>query len=124
MGGDMISQLTIPVPPSANNLFATVKSGRRVKSRQYKAWLADCGTEILVQAPRRHEERKPLLVRIQAELDYRRDLDNTIKPILDMLVHHRIMLDDRWVDEIHARRVPPIKKRPPRCRVQVMELLD
>ena len=65
-----------------------------------------------------------MLVRIQAELDYRRDLDNTIKPILDMLTHHRIMLDDRWVDEIHARRVTPIKKRPPRCRVQVMELLD
>lgn len=37
----------------------------------------------------------------------RRDLDNAIKPILDMIVQHGLIEDDRWVDEITIRRVAP-----------------
>lgn len=97
------------LPPSTNNLFATV-NGRRVKSRAYKSWLTAARWEVNVSKCRIF--RSGLLgVDIMAKVNYTRDCDNLIKPILDMMVFHKtknprgIIHDDRYVDDLRIRRV-------------------
>lgn len=79
----MIS-FTLPLPPSTNNLFATVR-GRRVKSRAYKAWLLEAGRAIgrvTAFAPAPSE----VTIKVMGKVNAQRDLDNFAKPILDLLV--------------------------------------
>lgn len=75
--------VSVPVPPSVNNLFATAGK-RRVKSRAYRAWLA-------VAVPGLARLRPPpslptaVRVRVVGPINRRRDLDNLLKPLGDAL---------------------------------------
>ena len=53
--------------------------------------------------------RTPVEVTISADIDRRRDLDNVIKPVIDLLQSTGILPDDRWVDSICATRVSSLK---------------
>ena len=94
--------LGLPLPPSANALF--IQCGRRrVKSRPYATWRQ--GAAVVARA--RLEpvpEKMPLAVTIVAHCDRRRDIDNLVKPILDMLGVAGIVPDDRYVDQLAVRR--------------------
>ncbi len=74
----------VPVPPSVNNLFATVR-GHRVKSKGYKAWLKNA---VPVLAGLARPERFPcrVCVILGGKVNMARDLDNILKPIGDALV--------------------------------------
>lgn len=83
--------VTVACPPSANNLFATVK-GKRVKSDGYKKWLK-------AVVPRFRELARPALpcrvnVTIDGEVNSQRDGDNFIKPIHDALVDADVIPGD------------------------------
>lgn len=82
--------LHLPVPPSANNLFA---SGRhcRYKTRKYKQWIEAAGKEILVHRP------QPVLGRYFLRIalpKIKGDPDNRIKAISDLLVSMMLIEDD------------------------------
>ena len=107
-----LAHLILPIPPSVNNLTATVLASkttpgggrktvpRRVKTKAYEGWLAEALAEIsMQQVPYVSGE-----VRISASVprpNGRRDLDNTIKAILDALVKGYVIEDDNRVCEIH-----------------------
>jgi Holliday junction resolvase RusA-like endonuclease len=100
----MIS-FTLPVPPSANALF-TYRAGsrQRIKTDAYRLWIIAAGwaisrasTGILLYAP--------AAVEITLPFNRQRDIDNAIKPLLDLLVRHLIVKDDRWIDDLRVRRV-------------------
>lgn len=100
--------LRIPAPPSANNLFTNVETGRsygrsRVKSLKYRDWLREAGWEVKRQAPPFFD--KPG-VRVLIEIDFsrQRDLDNGIKALLDLLVYVHVLADDSLVDDLHIIR--------------------
>src|SRR4029077_20780398 len=93
--------LTLPVPPSINNAFANTGDGR-VIARHYASWRRAAGwTMQTAQAPR---VSGPFVV----DLDFWRgmagDLDNRVKPLLDLLVAHAVTDDDRACDELHVTR--------------------
>lgn len=44
---------------------------------------------------------------IEAPLNRKRDLDNVLKPTLDLLVAMQLISDDRYVDQITLMRVHP-----------------
>lgn len=82
----------LSLPPSTNNLFITVER-RRVKSPEYRAWI----TENEAEAGRLATPTAfPVRVRIEVhgKLNVRRDLDNIIKPTLDLLVSVGVLPDD------------------------------
>lgn len=76
--------VTLPLPPSTNNLFATVR-GRRVKSREYKAWLATA-LALLVELRRPRTLPASIRASVFGKVNAARDLDNLLKPIGDALV--------------------------------------
>lgn len=92
----------LPLPPSTNNLFGNGKRGR-YRTDRYDAWITKAGLTLNTQgvqaiaAPRYG-------VSIGLPLKCRADIDNTAKPILDLLVKHRLIADDRNVTELLIKK--------------------
>lgn len=106
--------VTLPMPPSTNNMFATVLvkgKPRRIISREYKAWRLDASGEIFTAWT---AQGKPafgphLLLTIHIGLDYRGDISNRIKAIEDSLGESiPDFPDDRYIERIEIERVPGI----------------
>jgi len=113
--------IAIPVlPPSANSLFLNVQRGRRIKTKAYREWLSEA--EVGIRCAAREARWKapapkvPLHVAMVVHLDFRRDLDNVIKPTLDVLCRAGVIADDRWVHHIEAQRIPPPTGRTKQAR--------
>ncbi len=98
-------RLRLPVPPSANALFTNrAGSTQRIKTNAYRAWVAEAGYAVNL-AGRPPEPIGRCRIEIDLPFNRTRDIDNAIKPIADLLVRQRVILDDRWVDEYEVRRV-------------------
>lgn len=98
-------EFALPMPPTTNALFATFK-GRRIITREYKAWKLEAG-EILMQqyaaygSPAIH---KPMSVHIRLGMNYRGDVANREKACVDLMVSLLEMDDDRYIDRILIER--------------------
>lgn len=83
----------LSVPPSANSIWRSYR-GRVIKSAKYCSWLRNC----LIQIGRVGQVPGPLEVKIKAVMGKgwrkNRDLDNLIKPLMDLLKHSQIIIDD------------------------------
>jgi Holliday junction resolvase RusA-like endonuclease len=95
----------LPMPPSVNNMYATF-NGRRIPSREFKAWKADAADKLGAQyaaygAPAVH---RPVALSIRVGLNYRGDISNRIKAIEDLLSATLDMPDDRYTDRIVIER--------------------
>ena len=94
------------LPPSANRLWRFVPGRRPMKSLEYRGWLSRTGLYVRTLVKEKHDlpPKKPWGLFVIAEgLTRRRDLDNIIKPICDMLSYSGIVPDDRWLDFINVR---------------------
>lgn len=88
--------LTLPFPPSTNNLFINGTKGR-FRSQKYDSWIQEAGTEIMRQRPRKTTGPVNLLLEFQEAKDKRKfDISNRIKPTEDLLVKHGIIEADDW----------------------------
>ncbi len=88
-----LASITLPFPPSVNNLFPGKHS--RHKSKRYKAWIKEAGLTILTQEPI-HRFRSPvsIVLTFGRPDKRRRDISNFVKPVEDLLVTHGIIRDD------------------------------
>lgn len=93
--------LSLPmIPPSANNLFVNGKKGR-FKSAEYKEWQLRACLHLRKQSG--WHVPGPINVRLTFnERQTRCDLDNIIKPTLDLLMAAGRISDDRNVRKIEA----------------------
>lgn len=100
----MTIQLHIPSPPSANALWVRARKGMR-RSDRYMAWLTEAGWHVKAQKPKSIEG--PYCIRLHAARPdkRRRDLDNILKPVSDLLQHVGVIKDDADCDMISARWV-------------------
>lgn len=117
----MIS-VTLPYPPTTNNLFINQGKGR-AKSPRYRAWLAEAGAEIMANGPRlnAHKISGPYNFFMIAERpdNRRRDLSNLCKPVEDLLVSMGLIADDSDAQSIEMRwSINPVVK-PGRVHVTV-----
>jgi Holliday junction resolvase RusA-like endonuclease len=103
------------MPPSANNLFATGKGGRRFTSKRYQQWKGLAGWELQAQRPAPARRPVEIIIGLPAPSQAvckrrkgtstrRRDADNYIKPLVDLLVRHDVLPDDHsgWVKKVSA----------------------
>lgn len=88
-------------PPSTNNMFANVAGRGRIKSKEYNMWVNAAGWDC----KRKGQCMGPFTLTVSFNTAWRRpnaDLDNRIKPILDLLVAHEVVEDDNRCEAIHA----------------------
>lgn len=87
-------KLILPIPPSANRLVRYDKVRGRVDTQRYMTWKNAAGWELQAQA-RGIGFNSPVSIAIGLSEKSRLDLDNCIKPTIDLLVKHRVIPDDR-----------------------------
>jgi Holliday junction resolvase RusA-like endonuclease len=101
--------VSVPMPPSANMMFATdFKTKRRFRSKVYTAWRDSTAKAVKVEWQRQGAPKfePPLALTIHLGLNYQSDIDNRIKPLLDLL--DKSIPDfpnDRYIDRIEVERV-------------------
>lgn len=111
----MTVTVTIPMPPSTNNLFIGTAKGR-VRSPKYREWADAAGWELKRQRPLKTAGKVSLKLEIEEPTSGRRqDLDNRAKSTLDLLVAHGLIESDdqstvrkitlQWSREVEGARV-------------------
>lgn len=88
--------LTIPCPPSVNEMFRNVPGKGRVKTAAYVDWRGHAGWVLRSQKPGRIEGQVLAVVSVERG-SASADIDNRIKAIFDLLVKHRVILDDSHI---------------------------
>lgn len=98
-------RFSCPVGPSVNNLFVNRDGnirGGRFRGADYKRWLHDAGWDVKTQKP----QPVPGIVKmlIEAPLHRRRDLDNSLKALLDLTVNLGLIDGDNLIDDLRIVR--------------------
>ena len=97
--------ITLPFPPSTNNLFINTSRGR-IRSSKYDEWAVEAGWELKRQRPAKAIGPVSLTFEFQAGKDKRkRDITNLLKAPEDLLVKYGVIEadDNTIVREISAR---------------------
>lgn len=98
-----VVNLRLPVPPSVNGAFCNISGAGRSRTAAYRAWANEAGWVLLAQKPP-HLGTASTSIAIVVNLPpgRRGDIDNRIKCCLDLLVAHRVIDDDRYVNKVSA----------------------
>lgn len=100
----MIIELALPYPPSANRLWRSY--GKNVcKSKEYTSWLVAAGLMARSQRPAAIVGPYKILINASRPDKRRRDIDNLIKPIGDLLQSIGVVRDDCDCEMVSARWV-------------------
>ena len=113
-----IFETELDIPASINERLR----GSRFKSRKLKSWEEHSGW--IVKTATIKKTIKPVTVEIIANINRRRDIDNIIKPILDILQIGPIRNDNQVQRVIAARASEADTLNKNRARVSVHEEAD
>lgn len=96
----------LPYPPSTNGIWRGGKGGRHFLSAKYKAWREAAGLVVNTQAKGKRVAGA-FAVEIQARRPdkRKRDIDNLIKPLLDLLANMGVIDDDSECQFVSAEWV-------------------
>lgn len=96
----MSFSVTLPLPPSANKLFANVPGKGRVKTKAYKLWRKNAVLSIFAQVRADRRIGGPVGLTLCVPRGMRGDLDNRLKAAIDALVASNRIDDDEHVQSI------------------------
>ena len=111
--------LELPYPPTVNHYY-TIARGRKILSKRGRLFKED---SAYLLSP---HKKKILSGRLFVEViayppdKRKRDLDNILKPILDVLGSGLIFEDDSQVDELTIKR--SVVKKPGLVKVKISEI--
>jgi crossover junction endodeoxyribonuclease RusA len=105
-----VTTLTLPWPPSTNNLFRNAGKSR-IKTDHYTRWITEAGWTLATQHPPRLSGRYVLGLTLHPPTRAARDLDNFVKAVSDLLVAHEVIEGDHlarrivleWSDDAPAK---------------------
>ena len=82
-----------------------IANNRMFKTAKYNQWIGRTVPLVRLHFRGRFlKARQPAVVKIRANLNRKRDLDNILKPIVDCLQHANIIPNDNYVDYIEMIR--------------------
>lgn len=110
--------LSLPIPPSANNLFVNSKRGR-YKSQRYRDWEAEAESCLWQQKP-----FDVVIGAYEVEITLpemiRGDIDNRIKGLVDFMADKGITPDDKHMWKVSIERNPNVE--PGWCHVRAWSI--
>ena len=112
------ARVELPIPPSVNAMFLNRRAGRpgrgRVKSSTYQHWIIEAGWEAKLASLPKFGGAYALTLSLPQGM--RGDVDNRLKPVLDLFVDLQITADDKHCSEARVRRADVPKGR---CIVEI-----
>lgn len=90
------------LPVSVNAMYRNVKGRGRVKSQRYNTWLNAVGWQVKSQSPEPVAGNVEVSLFCKKQNRRKRDIDNCIKAVLDMLVNLGLIEDDSKVIKVSA----------------------
>jgi crossover junction endodeoxyribonuclease RusA len=93
-------QLSLSYPPTVNNLYKNAGRKGRVKSDAYNSWLQEALLLLRAQRPVPHVGSFRATIVLTRPDRRRRDIDNTVKAILDALKKGGVIEDDSLAQSI------------------------
>ena len=117
-GSKSTYSVILPLPPTLNHTY-NIANSRLYKNPLVKVWEQEAGFKVMMTMKR----RKPFLGPVEAFLTMflvrDRDIDSSLKLILDILQKQGVYLNDRQVEALHVFK----RKDPdPRIELQVYPL--
>ena len=107
--------LNLPEPPSVNAAYSNVKGRGRIKTREYKTWETAC-LWMIKQAKPGIIKGEFMVVLFMSE-QTRKDVDNCLKPTLDLLGKCGITPDDKRCYTVTSTKSPDVEKG--KCRIVI-----
>ncbi len=102
--------INIPYPPSVNHYWG--RQGHRsflgVKATKFRADVIQIVKSMNLQ-PYVPNDRLKIIIDVYPPDLRRRDIDNTIKGLLDSLMHAKLIPDDSQIDKISVTRKEVVK---------------
>lgn len=94
--------MQLPYPPTVNTYY-TVARGRKILSARGRRYKTDAVNEVLAQQPNAKpiEGRVSISIQLAPPDNRKRDLDNCLKPILDVLSESGVV----WIDDSQVKRL-------------------
>lgn len=92
--------ISLPFPPSVNNLFVNLPGRGRVKTQRYRTWRNAAGWDIRAAKPEKFSGPIEVSVTYARPDNRRRDLDNFFKAVADALVEFEVIEDDSQIQKI------------------------
>ena len=86
--------ISLPIPPTTNKLYAHTGKNR-FATQAYKNWQIEAGY-ILNGYNKRYTKPVKLTLVVFFKARHLSDVANREKAILDLLVKHKILIDDNW----------------------------
>ena len=99
--------LNLPEPPSVNAAYSNVNQRGRVKTKAYRNWETECLWMI--------KQAKPGIIKVTFIVTLflsektRKDVDNCLKPTLDLLSKCGITKDDKWCYAVVSTKSPDVE---------------
>lgn len=110
-------KLTIPKPPSVNNLYG-LHGHIKYMTKRGKEWFETAGWTIREQTT----IGKPLArckIGVIAHIMDQSDLDNLLKATQDLLTHMGIIEDDKYIMDIHMQKVIVKHRKEEKLEVEI-----
>lgn len=112
--------LRLDWPPTVNTYY-TVARNRKILSSRGRAFKSNAAGDLLEQkAPKGLDGKLEVNIDAYPPDKRKRDLDNIVKPVLDVLTNYGAWGDDSQVDVLRVRRMAISK--PGYVRVHISEL--
>ena len=86
--------ISLPFPPSVNNLYLNAPGRGRVPTARYSKWRTEALWDIRMQRAKPVPGAVHVHIRLVAPDKRRRDADNTFKAVLDALAKGNVIEDD------------------------------
>lgn len=109
--------LNLPEPPSVNAAYKNIPGRGRAKTAVYRNWETDC--LCMINAGDGKYVMGSYLVTLFLSEKTRKDVDNCVKPMLDLLKKAGVTEDDVNCYAVQSTRSPDVKKG--QCRVAIIE---
>lgn len=98
-----MTPINLPLPPTSNTMWRRV-GNRTLLSKKYRQWKEEAAWALNASNPNPRRWFKPVMVDITCRRpSLNCDIDNRIKPILDLLEATGLVSNDRLVVEVRAR---------------------
>ncbi len=94
-------EVRLPFPVSSNDVWSRTKTGIR-KSDEYKAWLTEAGYALNRQKPQKIAGKYELSIIASRPDKRRRDIDNIIGSVSDLLQKHGVIENDYLCEFVAA----------------------